>query len=49
MSTDTVLLENFAPSIGVNHFGFSGVGMEDLESAEYTLVTVVVDETGSVM
>jgi hypothetical protein len=35
-------------SLGAGAFGFSAVGMEDLEATEYTLVTVVVDKSSSV-
>lgn len=37
-------LENFH----VGHFGFSGTKLKDLGASEYTLVTVVVDDSGSV-
>jgi uncharacterized protein YegL len=38
------MLENFK----VGHFGFSGTKLKDLGASEYTLVTVVVDDSGSV-
>ena len=38
-----------AVTAGASHFVFSGVRPEKLTSTEYTLVTIVVDETGSVI
>lgn len=32
---------------GTGHYGFSAVKIEDLEASEYTLVTIVLDESGS--
>lgn len=34
--------------LGAGTFGFSAIGLEDLGATEYTLVTLVVDESGSV-
>tara|TARA_Y100000310_G_scaffold279517_1_gene298667 strand:+ start:3510 stop:3662 length:153 start_codon:yes stop_codon:yes gene_type:complete len=35
-------------NIGGSTFGFSGIGVDDLEASEYTLVVIAVDMSGSV-
>lgn len=39
-------LEDF--NLQTSNYGFSGVGLDDLGASEYTLVTIAVDESGSV-
>ena len=42
------VIDNSLVSMGTTNFGFSGASLDDLESSEYTIVTIAVDISSSV-